>query len=62
MRLRMKSSAGEACTHALLGLVAPAIKDATRCWLLELPNNRRHHEEPQGSSEDDDGNGALGAI
>ncbi len=62
MRLRMESSDGEACTHALLGLIAPAIKDATRCWLLELPNNRRHHEGPQGSSEDDDGNGALGAI
>ncbi len=62
MRLRMESSDGEACTHALPGLVAPAIKDATRCWLLGLPNNRRHHEGPQGSSEDDDGNGALGAI
>ena len=62
MRLRMESSDGEACTHALPGLVAPATKDATRCWLLELPNNRRHHEGPQSSSEDDDENEALEAI
>ncbi len=58
----MKSSNDEAYTHALLELIASAIKNATRCWLLELLNNHRHHEESQSSSEDDDENEALEAI
>ncbi len=62
MRLRMKSSDDEACTYALLELIAPAIKNDTRCWLLELSNNHHHHEESQNSSEDDDENEALEAI
>ncbi len=62
MQLQMKSSDDEACTHALLELIASAIKNATRCWLLELLNNRHHHEESQSSSEDDNENEALEAI
>jgi hypothetical protein len=62
MWLQMKSSDDEACTHALLELIASAIKNATRCWLLELLNNHHHHEESQSSSEDDDENEALEAI
>jgi len=62
MQLRTKSSDSEACTHALLGLNAPAIENATRRQLLELSNNRRDHERPQGSSENDDENEASEAI
>jgi len=62
MRLRLKPSDGETCTHALLELIAPAIKDATRRRLLELSNNRRYHEESQSSCENDDENGASEAI
>ncbi len=62
MWLQMKSSDDEACTHALLELIASAIKNGTRCWLLELLNNHHHHEESQSSSEDDDENEALEAI
>ncbi len=58
----MKSSDDEACTHALLKLIAFAIKNVTKCWLLELLNNHHHHEEFQSSSEDDDENKALEAI
>ncbi len=62
MQLRIKSSDDEACTHALLELIAFAIKNATKCWLLELSNNHHHHEEFQNSSENDDENEALEAI
>ncbi len=62
MQLQMKSLNNEACTHALLELIAFAIKNATRCWLLELLNNHHHHEKSQSSSEDDDENEALEAI
>ncbi len=62
MQLRMKSSDDEACTHALLELIAFVIKNATRCWLLKLLNNHHHHEESQSSSENDDENEALEAI
>ncbi len=62
MQLRMKSSDDEACTYALLELIASAIKNVTRCWLLELLNNHRHHEEYQSSNKDDDENEALEAI
>ncbi len=62
MQLQIKSSDNEACTYALFELIASAIKNATRCWLLELLNNHCHHEESQSSSEDDDENEALEAI
>ncbi len=62
MQLQIKSSNDEACTHALLELIAFAIKNATRCWLLELLNNHHHHEKSQSSNEDDDENEALEAI
>ncbi len=62
MQLQIKSSDDEACTHALLELIASAIKNATKCWLLKLLNNHHHHEESQSSSEDDDENEALEAI
>ncbi len=58
----MKSLDDEACIHALLKLIASAIKNATRCWLLELLNNCHHHEESQSSNKDDDENKALEAI
>ncbi len=62
MQLQMKSSDDEAYTHALLKLIASAIKNATKCWLLELSNNCCHHKESQSSNEDDDENEALEAI
>ncbi len=62
MWLQIKSSDDEACIHALLELIAFAIKNVTRCWLLELLNNHHHHEESQSSSEDDDENEAFKAI
>ncbi len=62
MQLRMKSSDDEACTYALLKLIASAIKNVTKCWLLELLNNHHHHAESQSSSEDNDENEALEAI
>jgi len=58
----MKSSNNEACIHALLELIASAIKNVTKCWLLKLLNNHHHHEESQSSSENDDENEALEAI
>ncbi len=58
----MKSSDDEACTHALLELIASAIKNATRCWLFKLLNNHHHYEEFQNSNKDDDENKALKAI
>ncbi len=62
MQLQIKSSDDEACTHALLELIAFAIKNATRCWLLKLLNNYHHHEKSQNSDENDDENEALEAI
>ncbi len=62
MQLQMKSSDDEACTHALLELIASAIKNATRCWLFKLLNNHHHYEEFQNSNKDDDENKALKAI
>ncbi len=62
MQLQMKSSDDEACTHALFKLIASAIKNAIKCWLLELLNNRCHHEESQSSNKNDDENEALEAI
>ncbi len=62
MRLQIKLSDDEACTHALLELIAFAIKNVTRCWLLKLLNNSHHHEESQSNNEDDDENEALEAI
>jgi len=62
MQLRLKSSDDETCTHALLELIASAIKNATRHQLLELSNNHRYHEESQSSCENDDENEASEAI
>ncbi len=62
MQLQMKSSDNEACTHALLELIASAIKNATRCWLFKLLNNYYHHEESKSNSKDDDENEAFEAI
>ncbi len=62
MWLWIKSSDDEACTHALLKLIASVIKNVTRCWLFKLLNNHHHHEESQSSNEDDDENKALEAI
>ncbi len=62
IELQMKSSDDKACTHALLELIAFAIKNVTRCWLLELSNNYCHHEEFQNSDENDDENETLKAI
>ncbi len=62
MWLQMKLSDDEACTYALLELIASAIKNATRCWLLELLNNNHHHEESQSSSKNDDENEVFKAI
>ncbi len=62
MQLRMKSSDDEACIHALLELIVSAIKNVTRCWLLELLNNHHHHKESQSNSKDNDENEAFEAI
>ncbi len=62
MQLWIKSSDDEACTHALLELIASAIKNATRCWLFKLLNNHHHHEKSQSNNEDDDENEALEVI
>ena len=62
MWLQIKLSNDEACTHALLKLIASAIKNVTRCWLFKLSNNCCHHKESQSDNEDDDENEALEAI
>ncbi len=58
----LKSSDDETCTHALLELIAFAIKNVTRHWLLELSNNYHYHEESQSSCKNDDENKAFEAI
>jgi len=62
MQLRLKSSDDETCTHALLELIAFAIKNATRHQLLELLNNHHYHEEFQSSCKNDDENEAFETI
>ncbi len=62
MWLQMKSSDDKAYAHALLELIASAIKNVTKCWLLKLLNNYHHHKEFQSSSKDDDENEAFEAI
>ncbi len=62
MWLQIKSSDDEAYTYALLELIAFAIKNVTRCWLLKLLNNHHHHEESQSSSKNDNENEALEVI
>jgi len=62
MQLQLKSSNNETCTHALLELIASAIKNATRCQLLELLNNHRYHDESQSNCKNDDENEASEAI
>jgi len=49
-------------THALLELIASAIKNATRHQLLELLNNHHYHEEFQSSCKNDDENEAFKTI
>ncbi len=62
MQLWLKSSNDETCIHALLELIAFAIKNATRHQLLELLNNHYYHEESQSSCKNDDENEASEAI
>ncbi len=62
MWLQIKSSDDKACIHALFELITSAIKNVTRCWLLELLNNHHHYEESQSSSENNDENEAFEAI
>ncbi len=62
MWLQIKSSDSKACIHALLELIAFAIKNVTKCWFLELLNNHYYYEESQSSSKDNDENEALKAI
>ena len=62
MQLWLKSSDDETCIHALLELIASAIKNATRRWLLELLNNHRYHEESQSRIKNDDENEASETI
>ncbi len=62
MWLQIKSSDDKVCIHALLKLIAFAIKNATKCWLFKLLNNHHHHEEFQSNSENDDENEAFEAI
>jgi len=62
MQLQLKSSDDETCTHALLELIASAIKNATRRRLLELLNNHHYHEESLSSCKNDDENEVFEAI
>ena len=62
MQLQIKLSNDEACTHALLELIAFAIKNVTRCWFFKLLNNYHHHKESQSNSENNDENEAFKAI
>jgi len=62
MQLQLKSSDDETCIHALLELIASAIKNATRRQLLKLSNNHCYHEESQSNCKNDDENEASEAI
>ncbi len=62
MQLQLKSSNDETCTHALLELIAFAIKNAMKHQLLELSNNHHYHKESQSSCKNDDENKAFKAI
>ncbi len=62
MWLWLKSSDNETCIHALLELIAFAIKNVTRHWLLELLNNRHYYKEFQSSCKNNDENEAFEAI
>jgi len=62
MQLQLKSSNDETCTHALLELIASAIKNATRHQLLKLLNNHCYYEEFQSSCKNDDENKTSEAI
>jgi len=62
MQLRLKSSDDKTCIHALLKLIASAIKNATRHQLLELSNNHCYHKEFQSSCKNDDENEASETI
>ena len=62
MWLWLRSSNDKTCIHALLKLIASAIKNVTRRWLLELLNNHHYHKEFQSSCKNDDENEASEAI
>jgi len=62
MQLQLKSSDNEICTHALLELIASAIKNATRHQLLKLSNNHHYYKEFQSSCKNNDENEAFKAI
>ncbi len=62
MQLQLKSSNDETCTHALLELIAFAIKNIMKCQLFKLLNNCCYHEESQSSCKNDDENKAFKAI
>ena len=60
--LWLKSSDDKTCIHALLELIAFAIKNVTKCWLFKLLNNHHYHEEFQSSCKNDDENKAFKTI
>ncbi len=62
MWLQLKSSNDETCIHALLELIASAIKNAMKRQLLKLLNNHYYHEESQSSCKNDDENEASETI
>ncbi len=62
MQLWLKSSNDETCIHALLELIASAIKNVIRHQLLELSNNHHYHEKFQSNCKNDDENKASEAI
>jgi len=62
MQLQLRSSDDETCTHALLELIASAIKNVMRHQLLELLNNHCYYKESQSSCKNDDENKAFEAI
>jgi len=62
MQLQLRSSDDETCTHALLELIASAIKNVMKRRLLELLNNHHYHEESQSSCKNNDENEASEAI
>jgi len=62
MQLQLKSSNDETCIHALLELIAFAIKNAMKHQLFKLLNNHHYHEEFQSSCKNDDENEASETI
>ncbi len=62
MQLQLKSSDDKTCTYALFKLIASAIKNAIKRWLLKLLNNHHYHKEFQSSCKNDDENETSEAI